>query len=396
MLEWSEFAQRFARELAALPRDTILIVREREEIRHYVQAMWEPDRLYAEAVSNNFLDGPLLLTPADEEVLTEAGWRPPAPQVSGNWWTELPPTMSPADFAMLSDMMVTALRDVQGVRRPADLAYESFRRLGTGLIELADFGIGIADPSRVTERLSSQEITESRRAQSPALPLTAPVGEPTGELEERLGDAKQRGDHMAYFELLLSADLVLPATGQAVEDPSLVEFTATMINNSPYVLVFTSPQAMGSGGTHQRPPALYRKTTFGEIAAALPGLAGEGPAWSLAINLGQPSEIHLDAATVARLDDMRRTAEQAATVDALVDPAGRPGPGVAMRLPHGAQLWRLADARLTDARLNETGLNDTGLNDTIGPAGPMAVYDAMNGGWTLTVAGHPGAPGDGE
>ncbi len=363
MLEWSEFAQRFARELAALPRDTILIVREREEIRHYVQAMWEPDRLYAEAVSNNFLDGPLLLTPADEEVLTEAGWRNPAPQVSGNWWTELPPTTSPGDFALLSDMMVTALRDVQGVRRPADLVYESFRRLGTGLIELADFGIEISDPHRVTERLSSLEVMEARRAV--AVPLAAPVSEPTGELEERLGDAKQRGDHMTYFELLLKADLVLPATGQAVEDPSVAEFTATMINNAPYVLVFTSPQAMGSGGT-----GLYRKTTFGEIAAALPGLSGDGPPWSLAINLGLPSEIHLDAVTVARLDEMRRTAEQAATVDALVDPAGRP---VVMRLPHGAQLWQLSDT-----------------------AGPVAVYDAMNGGWTVTVAGHPGAPGDGE
>jgi hypothetical protein len=125
---------------------------------------------------------------------------------------------------------------------------------------------------------------------------------------------------------------------------------------------------MGSGGT-----GLYRKTTFCEIAAALPGLAVDGPPWSLAINLGLPSEIHLDAATVARLEEMRRTAEQAATVDALVDPAGRPGPGVAMSLPHGAQLWRLADT-----------------------AGPVAVYDAMNGGWTVTVAGHPGGPGDGE
>ncbi|MFC7729380.1 TY-Chap domain-containing protein [Actinomadura keratinilytica] len=77
MLEWSEFARRLGRELAVLERDTILIVRERDESRHYVQAMREPDRLYAEAVSNNFLDGPLLLTLADEEVLSEAGWRPP-------------------------------------------------------------------------------------------------------------------------------------------------------------------------------------------------------------------------------------------------------------------------------------------------------------------------------
>src|SRR5690606_40701929 len=76
--------------LAGLERNTILSVREREESRHYVQAMREPDRLYAEAVSNNFLEGPLLLTHADEEVMSEAGWRPPADPAPRNWWTELP------------------------------------------------------------------------------------------------------------------------------------------------------------------------------------------------------------------------------------------------------------------------------------------------------------------
>ncbi|HZB31953.1 MAG TPA: SseB family protein, partial [Streptosporangiaceae bacterium] len=152
-MEWSEFAVRFARELAGLDRDTILIVREHDESRHYVQAMRESERLYAEAVSNNFLDGPLALTPADEEVLAEAGWRPPTADWSpANWWTELGLDAPPGACAELADMMVTALRDVQGVRRPADLVYESFHRDGYGLIELLDFGIAPADPGRITER----------------------------------------------------------------------------------------------------------------------------------------------------------------------------------------------------------------------------------------------------
>ncbi|TDC67422.1 SseB family protein, partial [Actinomadura sp. GC306] len=162
-MEWSEFARRLGRELAGLERDTILIVRERLESRHYVQAMREPDRLYAEAVSNNFLEGPLLLTPADEEVMSEAGWRPPTEPAPRNWWTELPGSGMPggmaavteADFSRLADVMVTALRDVQGVRRPSDLVYEAFHRHGPGLIELLDFGIDVADLSRVTQQRSS-------------------------------------------------------------------------------------------------------------------------------------------------------------------------------------------------------------------------------------------------
>jgi T3SS (YopN, CesT) and YbjN peptide-binding chaperone 3/SseB protein N-terminal domain len=361
LLEWSEFAQRFARELAGLDRDTILIVRERDESRHYVQAMREPDRLYAEAVSNNFLAGSLLLTLADEEVLSETGWRPPTTDWSpANWWTELPPDTGAVDFDRLADMMVTALRDVQGVRRPSDLVYESFHRHGTGLIELVDFGIDSADPQRVSERRTAQVAEE---------PIPAPTGaqygegrepRPVAELETRLDDAKQRGDQFAYFELLLGADLVLPSTGHAVEDPGLTEFTTAVIEHRRHVLVFTSVQAMTrSQGTPGRRTGtgLYRKTTFGKIAAAWPD-----PSWGLAVNPGLPSETHLDSLTVARLDEMRRTAERAATVDAVVtdSPAD-----LFVRLPHGAQLWWLGES---------------------GPASPMAVYDAMSARWSTSVA----------
>jgi hypothetical protein len=361
LLEWSEFAKRFARELAGLEPDTILIVRERDESRHYVQAMREPDRLYAEAVSNNFLEGPLLLTPPDEEVLSEAGWRPPtADWAPANWWTELPPATGAADFDRLADMMVTALRDVQGVRRPSDLVYESFHRHGTGLIELVDFGIDAADPHRLSERQTARPVEQ---------PIPAPTHEPYGagrepqagaELEARLGDAKQRGDQHSYFELLLGAELILPSTGQAVEDPGLAEFTTATIELRTHVLVFTSVEAMTrSQGAPGRGPStgLYRKTTLGQIAAAWPD-----PLWGLAVNPGLPSEIHLDSATVGRLDEMRRTAERAATVAAVV--AESPEPGVAVRLPHGVQLWRL---------------------DESGPASPVAVYDAMSARWSDSV-----------
>ncbi|MFI0485109.1 SseB family protein [Actinomadura sp. 9N215] len=314
MLEWSEFARRLGRELAGLERDTILIVRERDESRHYVQAMREPDRLYAEAVSNNFLEGPLLLTLADEEVMSDAGWRPPAEPAPRNWWTELPEFGTPGgmqsvtdgDFSRLADVMVTALRDVQGIRRPSDLVYESFHRHGTGLIELSDFGIDVADPSRVNKRrASSGRPSGDPLAEASPLPPKAP---PTGTsmapeglpsvdadlLEPRLAEAKANGDNTTYFRLLANADLVLPATASAVEDPDRAEFPTITIGSSTYVTVFTSPGALARTG--DRHPGLYRRTSFARLATGWPD-----PTWRLAINWGLPSEVLLDSSVIARM-----------------------------------------------------------------------------------------------
>ncbi|WP_233359002.1 SseB family protein [Thermomonospora amylolytica] len=348
MLEWSEFAQRLGRELAGLDRDTILIVRERAESRHYVQAMREPDRLYAEAVSNHFLEGPLLLTPADEEVLREVGWKPPGDPSPRNWWTDLPGHATPGDHFRLADMMVQALRDVQGVRRPSDLVYESFHRHGNGLIELLGFGISPADPARVTERRTTPDPVAPRVADpvlsAPVLPEDGPhavapglhrgpaappagPGFAPGELELALTDAKQRGDHMTYFDLLLRSDLVLPLP----QGPGAPELVTTTIGGATYVLAFSSTEALTAALSPKDPtaPPPHRRLSFGALAAAWPD-----PSWSLAINTGLPSEMHLDALAIARLDHTRRTAEQAAA-DAVpphglpapngTDPHGRPG-----------------------------------------------------------------------
>ncbi|ROO89403.1 hypothetical protein EDD29_7093 [Actinocorallia herbida] len=326
-LEWSEFAQRFALELSTLDRDTILIVREHDESRHYVQAMREPDRLYAESVSNNFLDGPLLLGPSDEEILTEAGWRPPTADWSpANWWTELPPDSGPGAFTLLADMMVTALRDVQGVRRPLDLVYESFHRHGTGQIDLPRFGI------------ASAQAAGRRRAPAP-ISAPVPTREPT--VEDVLTDARRRDDHVTYFDVLIGAELLLPLTGAGQ-----VGYRTVLHDGAVHVLAFTSPAAQdaaGYAGPHHRTDVL--------------GLAGgwPDPAWQLTVNPGLPSEMRFDATSVQRLADMRRTAGRVSAVDAQVLP---PAPGLPIRLPHGAQLW-----------------SDTGL---------IAVFDGVSGRWTET------------
>ncbi|WP_250904179.1 SseB family protein [Actinomadura sp. NEAU-AAG7] len=335
MLEWSEFARRLGRELAGLERDTILIVRERDESRHYVQAMREPDRLYAEAVSNNFLDGPLLLTPADEEVMSEAGWRPPADPSPRNWWTELPESGAPGgmrsvslgDYSRLAEVMVTALRDVQGVRRPSDLVYESFHRHGTGLIELLDFGIETADASRVARRRSSAETSGTGTGPLPAgtppggtpMPLP-PEGTPASGadlLEPRLAEAKAHGDHTTYFDLLAHADPVLPASGSAVEDPDNAELPTITLGSITYVTVFTSPGALARAAN----PGLYRRTSFALLAAGWPD-----PSWQLAINPGLPSEVLLDASSLARLSRAPAPEAIAPNPYGNVDPHALSGP----------------------------------------------------------------------
>ncbi|TDC53192.1 SseB family protein, partial [Actinomadura sp. KC345] len=331
-MEWSEFARRLGRELAGLERDTILIVRERDESRHYVQAMREPDRLYAEAVSNNFLEGPLLLTLADEEVMSDAGWRPPADPAPRNWWTELPEfgvpggmqAVTDGDFSRLADVMVTALRDVQGVRRPSDLVYESFHRHGTGLIELSGFGIEVADPSRVNKRRGAP-------GEAPG-PLADPAGSGTpphrpspvaADLEPRLTEAKANGDNTTYFRLLADADLVVPASAPAVEDPDRAEFPTITVGRDTYVTVFTSPGALAHTGDRQ--PGLYRRTSFAQLASGWPD-----PAWRLAINWGLPSEVLLDSSVIPRLHgapDATPPAEQdVSNPYGTVDPNALSGP----------------------------------------------------------------------
>ena len=390
-VEWSEFARRLGRELAGLERDTILIVREREESRHYVQAMRESDRLYAEAVSNNFLEGPLLLTLADEEVMSDAGWRPPADPAPRNWWTELPAYATVADHGRLADVMVTALRDVQGVRRPSDLVYESFHRHGTGLIELLDFGIEAADPSRITKRRHTTVETATPAVPALAAPVPPgyggepPVPEEPDSLEPRLADAKERGDHTTYFDLLLTADLVLPATGPAVEDPEATEFPTTVIGGGTYVMVFTSPQALVRSG-HR--PGLYRRTSFAQLALGWPD-----PAWQLAINPGLPSEVHLDTTAITRLDANQRSLNAPpppAVPPPVPAPAAEPpapaipvpspdvpavASGVPMHPPHGTRLWRW-----------------DGDGDEAETAVPTAVFDGMTGSWAPVRADAVPAP----
>jgi outer membrane biosynthesis protein TonB len=111
-----------------------------------------------------------------------------------------------------------------------------------------------------------------------------------------LAEAKANGDNSEYFRLLANADLVLPATAPAVEDPDHAELPTIVIGSDTYVTVFTSPGALARTG--DRHPSLYRRTSFAQLASGWPD-----PAWRLAINWGLPSEVLLDSSVVPRLHE---------------------------------------------------------------------------------------------
>jgi hypothetical protein len=117
------------------------------------------------------------------------------------------------------------------------------------------------------------------------------------ELEGLLTGAKERGDQRTYFELLLTADLVMPSTG----DPAAERFATTAFDDGIYVLAFTSRAAMerslrGQAGFH-------RRTTFAELARNWPK-----PEWRLAINAGLPNAAYIDSNSITRLADAERAA----------------------------------------------------------------------------------------
>jgi hypothetical protein len=153
----------------------------------------------------------------------------------------------------------------------------------------------------------------------PAPAQSPPAGTPVpsaAELEALLAAAKERGDQLSYFELLLIAELVMPSTG----DPKAERFATAAFDDGTYVLAFTSRDAMeeslrGQAGYH-------RRTTFVELARNWPR-----PDWRLAINAGLPTAAYIDSDTITRLADEERAAETTAVEPDLgPPPEPRPAP----------------------------------------------------------------------
>ncbi|GAB2845578.1 hypothetical protein GCM10022221_51140 [Actinocorallia aurea] len=147
-MDWGEFAERLARELAGLDSHMVLVVHRRTEGSHYVQAFRTGDLLHAEAVSSSVLGAALRFDPVAEDRLADLGWQ--RPETFGNWTYDLSFSSPPDSFREVATLMTIALRDVQRADGPEDLAYESFR--GGVFLELTEFGIEPAEAGRATEK----------------------------------------------------------------------------------------------------------------------------------------------------------------------------------------------------------------------------------------------------
>ncbi|ROO89404.1 hypothetical protein EDD29_7094 [Actinocorallia herbida] len=147
-MDWGEFAERLARELAGLDSHMVLVVHRRAEGSHYVQAFRTGDLLHAEAVSSSVLSAALRFDPVAEDRLADIGWQ--RPETFGNWSFDLTFSSPPDGFREVATLMTIALRDVQRADSPDELAYESFR--GGVFLELTEFGIEPAEAGRATEK----------------------------------------------------------------------------------------------------------------------------------------------------------------------------------------------------------------------------------------------------
>jgi hypothetical protein len=371
---WAEFAERLAGELAGLDDGMVLVVHHTNQDAYYVQAHRDPQRVRVEAVGNDLLHKSLRFRKADQKRMADAGWDVPGP----NWWVEVPNSAPPAEFRRLAGMMVTALRDVQKARDPADLRYEAFR--GETGIELIDLGLTLADPDGASEIRPGRPLpadeaptdeaangsppADSPAAESQAAPIdeavptgdatataasSAPSGPPGSateaepgdvpsqppaasidpdEVEPALVDAKRRSDQQAYLAVLQAIGLIVPATGR----PGVVEFATTQLNDGVYVLAFTSAEVMTQVLGTQAPH--HRHVTISRLAEEWPN-----PVWKLSINLGRPSEAYFDSSVVAELARTAppETPETPETPeDEVHDTAAAPPPETAAPAPEEA------------------------------------------------------------
>lgn len=117
---------------------------------------------------------------------------------------------------------------------------------------------------------------------------------PDNPFEERLLQASTAGDAGAAAALLQGARLCLPLTAAASVGAESPAWPIVSAADRTWIIAYTSIESMhvGSGGALER----ARASSLVELAAGWPDHS-----WRLVINPGLPTQVTLDAATVARL-----------------------------------------------------------------------------------------------
>lgn len=124
LMDWDEFRTGLQATLRALTDRCVLVVAAPGR-GGYVQFAAAAGELTAEAAGPQFTAGPAAHE-ADDPVMLAAGWT--APTRSGpNWSAPLRLPALTAEYAMLADRCVTALRDVYRLPGPGALSYRAWR-----------------------------------------------------------------------------------------------------------------------------------------------------------------------------------------------------------------------------------------------------------------------------
>jgi hypothetical protein len=121
--QWRQFAAQLADHLHRLADADTVILRHGN---HYVQVHQFPERVHAEAVSDEFLPTDERLPPGADQRMTTLGWKAPGPHGYRNWWYELSWPARTQAARGLADLLVTTLHEIYRVERPQDLAYRAF------------------------------------------------------------------------------------------------------------------------------------------------------------------------------------------------------------------------------------------------------------------------------
>ncbi len=128
--------------------------------------------------------------------------------------------------------------------------------------------------------------------------MTSPDWRPANEAERRMADALARGDAVAYFQIVATAPLFLPAPAAAEGDGAPRQVATITVDGRRHLLAFASLQAaeVGMGGAVHSVVA----TSYRELVKNWPN-----PEWRLALDPGSPIGVLTEMATVMEtaLDD---------------------------------------------------------------------------------------------
>lgn len=197
---WATFRDRLAEALGVLEEGQYLILSGTRS-PYYVQFAMEADSLlWAEAVSDAFLEKGQKLGKAQKNALVKLGWRAPADGRRGrkshgessgspNYQGRFEGADAFADAATLA---VQTLRDVHGFKKPASLRYHAFEGEGADIL-IPTLGLG-------RERVSAEEAVEDVPATLEEEVLEA--------VREGLGAGDARFDRSGFLSLEADGELV--------------------------------------------------------------------------------------------------------------------------------------------------------------------------------------------